>query len=105
MYSRVTQLEIDTGRIGIGDAVELFRRDVLPRLREQEGYQGVCVLTTPEGHGLLVSLWSTAEAAEAGGGTGPYPETLEQYVTFLRSPRERERYEVAFADAPALVIG
>jgi hypothetical protein len=105
MYSRVTQIEIDTLRIGIAEAVVLFRREVLPRLREQEGYEGVCVLTTPDGHGLLVSLWTTAAAAEAGTDTGSYPETLDWLLTIARSDPGRERYEVAFADAPALVIG
>lgn len=105
MYSRVMQIEIDTLRIGIGEAVALFRREVLPRLREQEGYEGVYVLTTPDGHGLVVSLWSTAEAAGAGEDARFHPETLEGYLTLVRSPPGREPYEVAFADAPALVIG
>jgi hypothetical protein len=105
MYSRVTQLDIDTLRLGVGEAVVLVRREVLPRLRQQEGYEGVYLLTTPDGHGLLVSLWSTAEAAGAGEDARFYPEALEAYLTLVRSPPIRGPYEVAFADAPALVIG
>jgi hypothetical protein len=40
VYSRVTQLEIDTVRVGADEAVELFRDEVAPLLREQEGYEG-----------------------------------------------------------------
>lgn len=98
MFSRVTQLEIDTVRISVGDAVELFRHEVLPGLREQEGYEGALVLATPEGKGLLLSFWETAEAAEATGDGGSYNETLAQYVMLFRSPPGRERYEVALSD-------
>ena len=39
----------------------------LERLRVQPGYQGVWVLATPEGKGLLMSLWETqAQAAVEG---------------------------------------
>ena len=41
MYSRVTLLEIDTLRMGMEEAVELFREQVVPGLREQDGYEGV----------------------------------------------------------------
>jgi heme-degrading monooxygenase HmoA len=104
MYARVTQIEIDTLRAGVDDAVEIFRGEVLPHLREQPGFAGVIVLATPEGKGLLVGLWDTEEAAEAGSETGFYAETLARYVTLFRSPPGRERYEVALAEAPALSI-
>lgn len=105
MYSRVTLLEIDTMRVDMGAAVELFCEQVLPRLREQEGFLGVYVLGTSEGKGLLLSLWETEEAADATAETGFYPEVLAQYVTLFRSPPGREHYEVLFADAPALATG
>lgn len=47
MYSRVTLLEIDTLRVSIEDATGLFRAEVIPRLREQEGFVGAVVLATP----------------------------------------------------------
>jgi heme-degrading monooxygenase HmoA len=105
VYSRVTQLDIDTGRIGVGEAIEHFRRAALPALRAQDGYEGVCVLAAPEGYVLVISLWSSAEAADAGREAVLYLEALAPYVSLARAPGARERYEVAFADAPALVIG
>lgn len=102
MYARVTLLEIDPVRIDPARAVELFKEQVLPELVEQEGYEGIFVLSTPEGRGLLMSLWSTREAAEAGETSGFYAEQLAKFVTFFRASPGREQYEVAFADAPSL---
>jgi heme-degrading monooxygenase HmoA len=105
MHARVTLLEIDPVRIAMDDAVEVFRGEVLPALREQPGFAGVVVLDTDEGKGLLVSFWETAEAAEAGASTGFYPEVLERYMTLFRSPPGRERYHVALAELPGALVG
>lgn len=104
MFARLTLLEIDTVRIDMGSAVELFEREVLPQVQRQPGYLGVIVLTTPEGRSALLSFWATAEAADAGALTGFYPEILEQYMAIFRSPPGRERYQVAFAQLPAASI-
>jgi len=102
MYARVTLLEIDTVRFDMDEALELYKEQVLPKLQEQPGYEGAYVLTTPEGKGLIMSLWETEDAADASAGTGFYAEVLEQFMTLFRSPPGRERYEVVFTDAPAL---
>src|SRR5919106_2514196 len=65
MYSRVTLLEIDTLRTSMDEALGLFTEHVLPGLREHEGYEGVLVLTTPEGRGMIVSFWETESDANA----------------------------------------
>ena len=102
MYSRVTLLEIDTMRIDPDDAVTLFKEQVLPGLRDQTGYQGALVLTTPEGKGLILSMWDTeaaaiAAAAFAGG-------ELERFMTLFRAPPGREHYTVSFAELPAVTV-
>lgn len=102
MYSRVTLLEIDTVRHTVGGAVELFREAVLPRLRELDGYEGIFVLATPEGKGLLMSLWESEEAAEAS--TAFAAEELERFVTLFRAPPGREQYEVVLAEPPAVSV-
>ena len=98
MYSRVTLLEIDLLRTGIDEALGLFTEHVLPGLREQEGYEGVLVLTTPEGRGMIVSFWETESDANAASAfaTG----ALERYLMLFSAPPGREHYEVAFADLP-----
>jgi heme-degrading monooxygenase HmoA len=104
MYARATLLEIDTLRVPLDDAVDLFENTVLPRVRELPGFRGVYVLTTPEGRAMLVSFWDTAEQAEAGGNHGWYPEVLAEYTTLFRAPPGRERYEVKLAIPPATVL-
>lgn len=105
MFARLTLLEIDTMRISVDSAVELFQQAILPNLQEQAGYAGVVVLSTPTGNGALLSFWESAEAAEAGAPTGWYSETLEKYMTMFKTPPGRERYEVAFAELPAATAG
>jgi hypothetical protein len=98
MYARVTLLEIDTVRTSMDAALALFREHTAPRLREQPGYRGVYVLTTPEGKGLLMSLWDTEQEAATEGDHGFYEAELGHFATLFRSPPGRDRYEVAFVD-------
>jgi len=100
MYSRVTLLEIDTLRVTMDEATSLFRGNVLPRLQELDGYEGVVVLATPEGKGMLISVWETEEAAQASAAFAA--GELERYVTLFRSPPGREQYEVVLADMAEL---
>jgi hypothetical protein len=103
MYSRVTQFEIDTLRVPVVDVVERFREDVLPRLHEQDGFEGALAFTTPEGMALLVTLWETAEAADASAEFAT--ELREQFVTVFRAPPGREHYEVAVFELPGITVG
>ncbi len=107
MVARVTVAEIDPVRMSIESAVEMFRDSVTPALREQDGFEGVYVLLSPDGKALVVTFWATDEAAEAGiaGGRSFYAEQIEKFVTIYRSPPGRETYDVILAEAPALTIG
>lgn len=98
MFSRVVQLEIDTMRVGPDEAAGLFAHEVLPRLREEEGYEGAFALVTPDGKGLIATFWETEDAARDASGFSS--EQLERYMTIFRAPPGREVYEVAVADLP-----
>lgn len=98
MYARVTSFEVDTVRIDLNSAVERFKETILPTTREQEGYQGILVLTTPEGKGLLISLWESDEAAARGVESGYYEQQVASFVTFLKQPPGRDHYEVRFRE-------
>jgi heme-degrading monooxygenase HmoA len=100
MVARVTLAEIDPVRTSVSSAVERFNRLVAPALREQEGYCGLFVLTTEEGKALVMSLWSSEDAADAALASGFYAAQVEQFVTFFRTPPGRETYEVALAETP-----
>jgi len=103
MYSRVTLLEIDTLRTTVDEAVALFEDEVLPDLREQDGYEGVVVLANPDGKAMLVSVWETEDDAVA---SAEFARgALEQFVTLFRSPPGREQYEVLLAELPSVIVG
>jgi hypothetical protein len=100
MYARVTQLEIDSLRVCVADAVAQYEREVIPALHEQPGYRGVVVLTTGEGKAVLVSFWDTEEQART---ESPFYESvLAKFVTLFRAPPGRDAYEVALVDGSAL---
>ena len=103
MYSRVTLLEIDTLRTTVDEAVALFEARVVPRLREQEGYEGIVVLANPDGKAMLVSVWGTEEDAIASAAFAS--GALEEFVTLFCSPPGREQYEVVFAEMPGVLVG
>ena len=102
MIARATAAEIDPIRMSVDQAVALFRESVVPALHEQEGYEGVYVLLSPEGKVLVLTFWSDEEAADAGiaGGRSFYAEQIEKFVTIYRSTPGRETYDVVVADAP-----
>jgi heme-degrading monooxygenase HmoA len=106
MIARATIAEVDPVRMSIDAAVDLFRESVLPALHEQDGFEGVYVLLSPEGKVLVVTFWASEEAADAGlaGGRSFYAEQIEKFVTIYRSPPGRELYDVVLAEAPAVAI-
>jgi hypothetical protein len=97
MYARATQLEIDTTRIDMAQAVEMFREEVLPALHGMAGYEGAYVLANPEGKALLLTFWATEEAADTQIETG---EQLERYAAIFGSPPGRASYSVFLAEQP-----
>jgi heme-degrading monooxygenase HmoA len=98
MHSRVTLLEVDVLRHDLDEAVERFKADVLPSLREQDGYEGVLVMVNPEGPGMIVSFWRDEAAMTAAGGFAS--AALERFATIFRSPPGRGHYDVRVIDAP-----
>jgi heme-degrading monooxygenase HmoA len=102
MFARATLFELDTVRMGLEAALALFKERVLPEMRRQPGYRGLYILTTPEGKGLLFSLWDTEDAMQAGTESGYYDEQIAQFMMLFREPPGREHYQVLYAEAPAL---
>jgi len=102
MYSRVTLLEIDTLRVSVEETAARFRAEILPLLEERPGYEGALVLATPEGKGIVVTLWETAEAADASADLAA--QAVERFVTVFRAPPGREHYEVMYADLRAVPV-
>jgi heme-degrading monooxygenase HmoA len=101
MVARITLAEIDAVRLSVPRAVERFEKTVLPGLREEDGYEGCYVLTTPTGKAAVMTFWRDEQAAQRTIESGLYRENVEKFLTLLRLPPGREAYEVAVADAPA----
>ena len=105
MVARATMAEIDFVRMSLAESTELFRDSVVAALREQDGYEGCCVLVSPQGQALALTFWRDEEAADAGieGGRSFYAEQVEKFVTIYRAPPGREHYDVVVADFPVAV--
>ena len=102
MIARVAQGEVDTVRTSIDDAVAVFREAVVPAFRKQDGYGGCYLLLADEGMALIVSLWETEDAADAGiaGGRSMFDEQIQTFAAVYRSPPGRQTYRVAVTDTP-----
>jgi heme-degrading monooxygenase HmoA len=105
MVARVTVAEIDPVRQDPRQAIERFESVLVPALHEQEGYEGCHVLLSDEGKVLVVTLWSSEEAAQATRASGFYQEQIDKLSDFVvyRSDPGRESYEVVVSDTPMAV--
>ena len=70
MVARVTAAEIDPVRQNPRRAIERFEAELIPALHEQDGYEGCYVLLSEEGKALVITLWSSEEAAHASNVSG-----------------------------------
>lgn len=104
MVARVTLAEIDTIRLPLEKAIEIFEESILPTLHERDGYEGCYAFSTPEGRVQVVTFWRDAEAADVGVASGYYDEQVAKFVAVFRAPAGRELYDVVVADTPAAAI-
>jgi heme-degrading monooxygenase HmoA len=101
MFARVTLFEIDTMRLPLQEGERLFAEQVLPRVRAQDGFRGLYLMRTPEGKGMVLTLWESEQAAQSGVESGFYQEQVAKFVTFMRQPPGREHYEVTLVELAA----
>jgi heme-degrading monooxygenase HmoA len=98
MFARITLFEIDTLRMPLDEAERLFEEQVAPLIRHQPGFKGLYVMRTPEGKGMVLTLWENEQAAQTGIESGYYQEQIAKFITFMRQPPGREHYEVIHAE-------
>ena len=100
MVARVTVAEIDPVRQDPRKAIERFESVLVPALHEQEGYEGCHVLLSDEGKVLVITLWSSDEAAQATRASGFYQSQIDKLSDFVvyRSDPGREAYDVVVSD-------
>ena len=97
MHARMTQLEIDTVRCSVDEALRLFTADVLPQLRQQPGFCGVEVLSTPDGRAVITTYWHDGHGDATGLEAQWYRDMLGHYAPLFRSPPGRGWYKVLLA--------
>ena len=97
MFARVTLFEVDTLRTTLEAAEHLFDQQVLPLLEHQPGFAGYYIMRTPEGKGMVLTLWTSQRAAQSGVESGYYQQQVAKFLTFVRQPPGREHYEVTRA--------
>ena len=99
MFARITLFEIDILRISLDAALERFKELIVPEMRKQKGYKGSYLMRTPEGKGLLMTLWASEETAAAGVESGYYDEQIAKFMTMFHTSPGREHYEVVLSEA------
>ena len=102
MVARVTVAEIDPVRQDPQHAIRRFESVLVPALHEQDGYEGCYVLLSDEGKVLVITFWSSEDAARATRDSGFYQsqiDKLSDFVVYRASPG-REGYEVVVSDLP-----
>ncbi len=106
MVVRATEAEIDVVRTNPNDAIALFKESVIPALHEEDGYEGCYVLLSEEGKMLVLSFWTTDEAARATRLSGFYQDQIEKFsdLVVFRAAPGREAYDVVVAETPQEAI-
>lgn len=102
MVARVTLAEIDSVRTSVARAIEHYEETILPDLRDQRGYEGCFVMTTPAGKALVFTLWEDESSADASAANGAYAARVSEFLTLIRSTPGRETYDVDIADLHAI---
>jgi heme-degrading monooxygenase HmoA len=94
MYARLTKLDVKPDRIE--DAIELYRKSVVPAAKSQKGFIAIYLLTDrPTGNGYSISFWKTEQDALANERNRFYQEQLVKFIDFYQSQPIREGgYEV-----------
>ncbi len=94
MHARVSTAEVQPGRMD--EMVSISRDSVLPAARQQQGFEGGLWLTDSDTNkAMIVTLWETKEAMEAGEQSGYYREQVGKFGGLLAGEVVREAYEVS----------
>jgi len=94
MYARLTEINVKPEKIE--EAIELYRKSVVPAAKSQKGFVGLYLLTDrPTGKGLAITIWKTEEDALANERNRYYQEQLVKFLEFFQSPPIREGYEIS----------
>ena len=93
MFARRVSMQVKPNQAT--ELTQKMEREVLPLLRKQKGFQDeITFLTTDRTNAFGISLWDTAENAEAYN-RGTYPEVVKLLSTMVEGTPKVKTYEVA----------
>ncbi len=94
MHARVVDLTMRS--VDTKEMVRVYREEVVPAAREQEGFKGAMLLTDPEtGIGISITLWETEAEREAAVDGGFYDDEIERFAVLLTGTPVRKHYDVS----------
>jgi heme-degrading monooxygenase HmoA len=97
MYARATTLYIK--RDMHEAAINLFKFDIIPTAKKQEGYQGTYLLTNSNaGKFRVITFWRDISDAVANEKSGYYDEQIAKLDRYIIGPPEVEAYKVESLD-------
>lgn len=92
MYARVTRIRFPPS---MRAEVVGVAQGLVPVLAEQQGYEGLNVLTDAiAGEGLIISCWETEGDAEASEASSSYIGKMSMMSSYLQKPLASKTYEV-----------
>jgi heme-degrading monooxygenase HmoA len=102
MFARITVMHVYLDRID--EAIELYRKSVIPEAKKQKGFRAACLLLDRStGKGNAITFWKSEQDAIANEKNLYYQEQLVKFLVFFSAPPIREGYEVQINtfEAPA----
>jgi heme-degrading monooxygenase HmoA len=94
VHARVVDLTVRS--VDTKEMVRVYREEVVPAAREQEGFKGAMLLTDPQaGIGISVTLWETEAEREAAVDGGFYDVKIEKFAALLTGTPVRKHYDVS----------
>jgi heme-degrading monooxygenase HmoA len=94
MYARLTCIHVVPDKVQ--EAIQLYKKSVVPAAKKQKGFKGLLLLTDPQsGNGLSITLWTSEKAAQATEENRYYQEQLVKFINLYTSPPSREGYQVS----------
>jgi heme-degrading monooxygenase HmoA len=94
MYARLTEMNVKPDKID--EAIEIYRKSVVPAAKSQKGFVAAYLLTDrPTGKGISMTFWKTEQDALANERNRYYQEQLVKFIEFFQSAPIREGYEIS----------
>ena len=97
MYAQVSKVQVNPGKVE--EATRIFKEQVLPLVREQQGFRRFYLLVNKEENKILVAnIWDREADINALSENGFYQSQVAKFANVFAEPPEREVFEVALQE-------